>query len=282
MAQQGRTARARRWWRSTPPLIRNFSIVLLTLGALLTSTGLWLDHTHWWEGHSFFVNLVSSLTSLCFGVPTALLILSHLGNAQADFRRTQRTKDFARAEIHEFHIALTRIFSVATPAAVASEARTLLSDLHRLRQLRDSDGSATRKFLRDFNALLDLGRGPTQSYRQPTSWEALAADRWQWRRLETWHIRVETQWRVLSDEVRPKITECGLRWLSKSPAAAAEQAVRRLLSENKRNPWMGQEAFDAQDAAAAMGHFLNDLRVLCSTAESLAAYYPPLDPPTTP
>jgi hypothetical protein len=275
MAQQGRVARARRWWRTTPPLIRRFSIVLLIIGALLAGTGLWLDHTNWWEGHSFFVNLVSSLTSLCFGVPTALLILSHLGNAQADARRAQRAKDFARAEIREFHTALTRIFNVTSTAALASEARNLLLDLHRLRQLRDTDGTAAAEFLREFNALLNLGPAPTRSYRLPTSWTALSADRWQWRRIESWHIRVETQWRVLSNEVRPMVVECGLPWLQRSPAAEAEQAIRRLLSEDKRNPWTGQqEPLGNQDAAAAMGHFLNDLRVLCSTAQTLAVRYP--------
>ncbi|MFC8645890.1 hypothetical protein ACFUC2_34780 [[Kitasatospora] papulosa] len=275
MAQQGWIARARRWWRATPPLIRRCSIVLLIIGVLLAGAGLWLDHTNWWEGHSFFVNLISSLTSLCFGVPTALLVLTHLGNAQADARRTRRAKDFAHAEIREFQTALTRAFNVTSTAALVSEVSSLSRGLHRLRQLRDTDGSAAAAFLRDFNALLNLGRGPSPAYRQPTSWAALSADRWQWRRVETWHVRVETQWRVLSNEVRPMAIDCGLPWLQRSPAAAAEQTMRRLLSEDRRNPWRGQqEAPDNQEAITAMGHFLNDLRVLCSTADTLAARYP--------
>ncbi|MFF5379437.1 hypothetical protein [[Kitasatospora] papulosa] len=283
MAQQEWIARARRWWRTTPPLIRRCSLALLIIGVLLAGAGLWLDHTNWWEGHSFFVNLVSSLTSLCFGVPTALLVLSHLGNAQADARRTLRAKDFARAEIREFHTALIRIFNVTNTAALASEVGSLLRDLHRLRQLRDTDGSAAAEFLRDFNALLNVGRGPTRSYRQPTSWAAVSADRWQWRRIETWHVRVETQWRVLSNEVRPMVVDCGLPWLQRSPAAAAEQAMRRLLNEDRRNPWTRQqEPPGNQEAVAAMGHFLNDLGVLCSTAETLAVRYPSPVSSTTP
>ncbi|MFF5161571.1 hypothetical protein ACFY3N_36400 [Streptomyces sp. NPDC000348] len=274
MTQQGRIAGARGWWRSTPPLIRRFSIVLLITGALLAVTGLWLDRTDWWEGHSFFVNLVSSLTSLCFGVPTALLVLSHLGNAQADARRTRRAKDFACAEVEEFHTSLTRIFNVNSVAALDSEVRRLLHDLHRLRQLRDTDGSAAAEFLHAFNALLKLGPAPT-AYREPTGWTALSADRWQWRRMESWHVRVETQWRVLSNEVRPMVVDCGLPWLPRSPAAKAEQAIRRLLSDHKRNPWtVERTTLDDQDVVDAMRHFLFDLRVLCTTAKDLAARYP--------
>ncbi|MEU5756841.1 hypothetical protein [Streptomyces sp. NPDC047829] len=282
MAQPGRISRARRWWRTTPPLIRHFSIGLLVLGALLAGMGLWLDHTNWWEGHSFLVNLVSSLTSLCFGVPTALLILSHLGNAQTDARQARRARGFARAEVHEFQTALIRIFNVPSAAALASEARHLLIDLHHLRQLTDADGTAAAEWLRGFHALLDLPPGPSRGYRQPTSWAALAADRWQWGQVARWHVRVETQWRVLNDEVRPRAAEYGLPWLSKTSAAATEQAIRQLLSGSGRNPWHAQEPSSPQDAVAAMGHFLNDVRVLCAAADKLAVRYPPPAPPTAP
>lgn len=282
MAQPVWIARARRWWRTTPPLIRHFSIGLVILGALFAGTGLWLDHTNWWEGHSFLVNLVSSLTSLCFGVPTALLILSHLGNAQADARQARRARSFARAEVHEFQTALIRIFNVPSTAALALEARNLLLDLHPLRQLTDADGTAAAEWLRGFHSLLDIAPGPSRNYRQPTSWTALAADHWQWRQIATWHVRVETQWRVLNDEVRPRVTECALPWLSKISAAATEQAIRQLLSGNSRNPWHAQEPSSPQDAVAAMGHFLNDVRVLCATADNLAVRYPHPAPSTAP
>ncbi|SFL69535.1 hypothetical protein [Streptomyces pini] len=274
MAQQTRVARARRWWRSTPSLIRRFSVVLLILGVVLAGTGLWLDRTNWWEGHGFFANLVSSLTSLCFGVPTALLVLSHLGETQAHARQTQRVKDYARNEIHEFQVALTKAFNVTDTTELAARVRTLSTGLHQFRQLAVIDGPTAARFFQTLNALLALGRGPTRSYRPSTNFGALSRDRWQWRRIETWHVRVETQWRVLSEEVRPKILECGLRWLPRSPAAEAEQAMRRLLDEDGRNPWRMPEHFTDPDAVKAMGHFLHDLRVLCSTAETLAAYYP--------
>ncbi|MFE6530508.1 hypothetical protein ACPZ13_00820 [Streptomyces sp. IPPR8] len=278
MAQPGRTVRARRWWRTTPQLIRHFSIALLTLGALLAGTGLWLDHTNWWDGHSFLVNLVSSLTSLCFGVPTALLVLSHLGNAQADARRSRRAADFASAEIAEFHASLTSAFNTANVAALYSEVRTLASRLHQLSQLRDPDDSATVAFLNDFSALLKLVRTPL-AYRSPTTWLGLSADRLQRRRIEKWHVRVDTQWRVLSNEVRPMIMDCGLPWLPRSPAAAAEQAIRRLLTP-RHNPWAVEHTtFDNQDVVDAMRHFLLDLRALCATAQDLAARYPsPVEP----
>ncbi|MFE1028300.1 hypothetical protein ACFW5I_27660 [Streptomyces sp. NPDC058818] len=253
---------------------------MLTLGALLAGTGLWLDHTSWWDGHSFLVNLVSSLTSLCFGVPTALLVLSHLGNAQADARRSRRAADFASAEIEEFHASLTSTFNTGNVADLYSEARTLTSRLHQLSQLRDTDGSATAEFLNDFSALLKV-RAPL-AYRSPTTWLDLSADRLQRRRIEKWHVRVDTQWRVLSNEVRPMVVDCGLPWLPRSPAAAGEQAIRRLLTP-RHNPWTVEHTtFGNQDVVDAMRHFLLDLRVLCTAAQDLAARYPPSSTPTTP
>ncbi|MEV5786481.1 hypothetical protein AB0L42_36620 [Streptomyces sp. NPDC052287] len=271
MAQQTRIARARRWWRSTPRLIQRFSIILLVIGAALASTGVWLDHTNWWEGHNFLINLVSSFTSLCFGVPTALLVLSHLGNAQADARQQQRAENQARSEIHEFQVALTRIFNAASTAELATKARSLQTALHPLRTLIDADGAVTTSFFTLFNDVLQLEPGPSQTYREPASFAALSRDRWQWRRIETWHVRVETQWRVLSDEVRPRMLECHLPWIERSPANMAELAVRRLLDEDRRNPWRLREGFTDSDAVEAMGHFLGDLLVLCRTAETLSS-----------
>jgi hypothetical protein len=51
MAQLGRVTRARRWWTSTPLLIRRFSMSLIFLGVALVGVGLRLDYTNWWDGH---------------------------------------------------------------------------------------------------------------------------------------------------------------------------------------------------------------------------------------
>ncbi|MGW4173618.1 hypothetical protein ACWEGX_42775 [Streptomyces chartreusis] len=86
-----------------------------------------------------------------------------------------------------------------------------------------------------------------------------------------------SQWKILSDEVRPQVTGCGLPWLTKTPATEAEQAARLLLSEDKRNPWKLPTSSNDSAGITAMGHFARDLWSLCNAAEALATLYPSPD-----
>ncbi|MDX2814241.1 hypothetical protein PV410_17010 [Streptomyces sp. PA03-5A] len=274
MAQQGRMARARQWWTSTPRLIRRFSIILILVGAALTGGGLWLDHTNWWEGHGFLINLASSLTSLCFGVPTALLVLSHLGNAQSDARQTRRARESAIQEIADFQRALLDAFNVASTADLADTLLRMQVELRELRlQPNPERAEATAGLINNFTDLLK-NAGPRPRRPRPTSWSELPSEGRQWGLMRTWHVRVVSQWKILNDEVRPQVTGCGLPWLTKTPATEAEQAARLLLSEDRRNPW--KLPANANDSAGitVMGHFARDLWSLCNTAEALATLYP--------
>ncbi|MFE2490059.1 hypothetical protein ACFXGR_43865 [Streptomyces mirabilis] len=275
MAQQGRIARARHWWTSTPRLIRRFSAVLLLVGAALAGGGLWLDGIDWWQGHDFLINLASSLTSLCFGVPTALLVLSHLGNAQADARQTRRARESAIQEIHDFRRALAKAFRVTSTADLTDKLRGMQEELRELRlQPAPDRAEATARFFDSFN---DLLMDPGSPGHRPTDWAALSRDGRQWGQMRTWHVRVESQWKILSDEVRPRVTDCGLPWIEKTPATEAEQAARLLLSEDRRNPWRMRPDFNETAGITAMGHFVRDLWTLCDAAEYLATLYPSLD-----
>ncbi|MFC6060556.1 hypothetical protein ACFP50_35715, partial [Streptomyces pratens] len=110
---------------------------------------------NWWEGHGFLLSLASSLTSLRFGVPTALLVLSHLGNAQADARQTRRARALAVDEIREFREALVEAFHVSDTAELASKAVTMQVELRELRLQPNPDRiEATARFLNGLNDLL--------------------------------------------------------------------------------------------------------------------------------
>ncbi|MET7297242.1 hypothetical protein ABZS79_35030 [Streptomyces griseoloalbus] len=276
MAQQGRVTRARRWWTSTPLLIRRFSISLILLGVALVGVGLRLDYTNWWDGHGFLVNLVSSLTSLCFGVPTALLVLSHLGNAQTDARHTRRAREFASQEIHEFQQVLVTAFRVNDITELSDRVRSLQLELRELgRQPNPERAEATNLFLSGFYALArNAGGPPAGGTSLPHAWAGVGSIGRQWGRVRTWQVQVQSQWRLLSEEVRPRVIDCGLPWVARALTTEAEQAARVFLSEDRRNPW--RLPANARDSVGitAMGHFLGDLQALCATSEALAALYP--------
>lgn len=159
---QGQIARARRWWTSTPRLIRRSSLVLLLLGSALVCAGLWLDHIDGWDGHDFLINLVSSLTSLCFGVPAAILIFSHLGNAQDEARQTTRSRTHTAQEIREFPGALLEPFNATDIATLVAQATSLRTDVRDLWLQRESDPASQQTRARAISTWQDLLSDPDE------------------------------------------------------------------------------------------------------------------------
>jgi hypothetical protein len=89
------------------------------------AAGVYGDHRGWWEHRSFLTNLVSSLASVMFGIPTALLILGHLSNAQAEALQKQQVRRRARREIEAFRHVLLRAFSATDLASLRAQTTGL-------------------------------------------------------------------------------------------------------------------------------------------------------------
>lgn len=127
-----RITSARTYWRNTPRLVRVWTIALVPLGVLLLGVGVLGDEYGYWEGKSFLTNLVSSFTSLMFGVPVALHVLSHLADAQATAtaRRQWFTREAREREALEAHLlALTPGRTVAEIRASARSWSALAARL---------------------------------------------------------------------------------------------------------------------------------------------------------
>ncbi|MER5481486.1 hypothetical protein ABT026_31600 [Streptomyces sp. NPDC002734] len=199
------------------------------------------------------MNLASSITSLCFGVPTALLVLTPVSNALADARLANRADDHARREVQELQRGFLSIFNAADVQDLDSKIAQALRALQPLNTRLDPEGSYTAAFFDTFNDTLRLERAPSRRYRPPATFESLARNRWQWRRVEAWHVRLVSQWRVINEEVRPRLLESGATW--HGPGHQAELAMKRLLDEaDLRNPWRLLEDASRQDAVKAVNH----------------------------
>jgi hypothetical protein len=66
-----------------PSVVRIGSAVLVLLGLALVSGGVYGDANGWWDGRPFLLNLYSGITSACFGIPVALVILRIVTEHQA-------------------------------------------------------------------------------------------------------------------------------------------------------------------------------------------------------
>ncbi|MFJ4563537.1 hypothetical protein ACIP4U_07410 [Streptomyces caelestis] len=272
---QGRLFRAQTWWLETPRLIRRWSIALLLFGFLLLALGLWSDMRGWWEGHEFLTNLVSSFTSLCFGVPAALLVFSHLGQAQEEARQKTRARAHAVQEINEFTSALLEPFNATDIQQLGSKLRGMRANLRTVRTVHMADAEreeAVATFFMQFNDLV-----PNPSARRPIdSFSTMHRYTSQWTTMRKWQTRVTSQCRILDEEVRPRVTDSGLPWLAQNRASDVRQAARWLFMEG-RNPWKprAQQTDNGRDGStmAAMNYFLDDLIGLCAGAEALASLY---------
>lgn len=88
----------------TPKFVRLLFVVLIVIGVAVAILGLVADHSAFWNGHSFLLNLTTSLVGFCIGVPIALVVLSAISSQRdqtADKRKVQALTESAWAEFDE-------------------------------------------------------------------------------------------------------------------------------------------------------------------------------------
>ncbi|QIZ01261.1 hypothetical protein HEP87_56125 [Streptomyces sp. S1D4-11] len=255
--------RARRWWNETPRQTRLLTYILIPIGFALFGGGLWLDHIDWWTGHDYFLNIYSGLTGACFGVPTALLLLNQLANAQDEARRTAHAREKASEKAVAFEEALLSIFGAPDLADLTVKAAALQDQINDIRDMPTGDArdQALTAFLSTFDALLPSPSGRPR--RSLGSFERRSDERMQ---VSEWRTRVVGQWDILHGEIRPGLPGDG--WIAEGPATAAQQATHQLLTTG-RNPWKHPNEHGAD---VVMRNFLQDVNALCRTAAALEMY----------
>ncbi|MFD3972955.1 hypothetical protein [Streptomyces cyaneofuscatus] len=260
--------------KDTPKLVLRTSVIMLILGLALLAFGLVADAHGWWEGHEFATNVASSATSLCFGVPAALLVFSHLGQAQEEAREKTHARTQVVESTAEFEATLLDPFDAVDLAHLRSELRQLSQSLQSTKDASLDDSAREERitdFLRQLQALLPRV-GSQHPYR---NLRAAQHDRETWAAMRRWQTRVASQSRILDQEVRPRLVATKSPWLTTSQASDILQATRWLFMEG-RNPWKAGPRRDANESVsgAAMKYFLDDVTELCSGVIALKALYP--------
>ncbi|WP_392840242.1 hypothetical protein [Streptomyces sp. LN500] len=222
---------ARRWWvEDTPRPVRWTVYICLPLGLLLLIAGVYGDSQQWWEGYSFATNLVSSLTSLLFGVPTALIVLSHLSLAQAEAANRRAVQKRARLSARAFHEAVMGGLFGDTEL----EAERLISDA------LDGNRDLGRHIPDSGNTEQELTSDELHSCRAKASErDRLMAQvlRSSGGDLSAWLNSIVLRWTSLERDLRPRLEEIGLPWLEPHVDREVRAAVRAIEERNTGRPF---------------------------------------------
>jgi hypothetical protein len=193
----------RRWWKDTPDPVRWVAYICLPLGALTLGLGVYGDGHGWWDHRGFLTNLMSSFTSLLFGVPTALFVLGSLGDAQNQARARRRLRSAVKAEARQFETVLIQRFNADTAAELKQKCRDILQGAEEAHDRgEDLDPFRQRVF--------DLGTVRTDHDEEMSESQQ---ERRRMQAAEDWLRRTRAQWDIIDNELRPRALEAGTEWI---------------------------------------------------------------------
>lgn len=213
----------RSFWAHAGRAIRILVIMLLLLGIGFLSLGLVSDQLGWWTNRPFLTNLVSGMTSACFGVPFALLILSSITARETSAVQRRNARNLLSSALDWLEEWVDRVSSGPSHDRVDAGLDPLtvsaVVTAGRLRSLISADSgehpaSAVRAgALACRDALVELRDylGENFSYRVD---------------MEEHWANTCAQWRFLDDHVKSRIYEQRLDWLRSDAAARFNTLLR--------------------------------------------------------
>lgn len=227
----GSIAKVRAYWADTAPSVKWVTYVFVPAGAVLGGAGLYGDTHGWWDERSFLTNLLSSATSLLFGVPTALIILGQLGAHQAEALERRAVRRRARMAIDGFRQVLLRLFAPDDPVLISETLNDFFEANYHWREALKtlSVEEASSRALRDADANRAHLKGTCIRLRRPLD-------------VGAWLDELLLMWSKLNDEVRPRVEDAGLRWMPPN----AYMSVRRAI-EGIDQDWSGVFPFTGVD-----------------------------------
>ncbi|MET9519970.1 hypothetical protein [Streptomyces sp. NPDC002994] len=157
----------------------------------------------------FLTNLTSSFTSVLFGVPTALLILSHLGSAQAEVLERRQVRRRAVRELETFRALLLSVFHATDIQELRARIDALAGPAEDIQRSIETahDARATHERA----AALEPLSSHVAAYVQALSQLIADDDPARW---GLWLDEFTAGWEVIDQEVRPRLSELGEPWLS--------------------------------------------------------------------
>lgn len=201
-----RVRRVRSWWQETPSAIRWVTYISVPLGFITVGLGVYGDFRQWWEGWSFLTNLVSSFASLLFGVPTALVVLSHLSGMQADAIERRSLRRSVHQAAADFEAAVMAGFKAQGLDAVKQSLRVLLETSHTYWAVLTGPTP-------DATQVLEAYRERERAFVQHLSITRHRLLLHSMFSASEWTERMSMSWFRLDNDIRPRMADAGLPWL---------------------------------------------------------------------
>jgi hypothetical protein len=173
------------WKQATRPL-KVLVVTLPLIGGCLLALGLAADQFDWWTTRQFLTNLLSGMTSACFGIPFALLILASFAAHQAAQVQRANARSLFDGAIDALAGWARRVTSYQSHDRLDIALDSLTSQvLNRLEQLTDAHKGASPDIPERTDILSALQKFLTHNFSYAVDME----ERWastcaQWRFLD--------------------------------------------------------------------------------------------------
>ncbi|MEV5099988.1 hypothetical protein ACFC5H_31690 [Streptomyces rochei] len=192
----GWIAGSRQWWRTTPRAIRWVVYLCFPLGCAAVGLGIYGDAHQWWENRSFLTNLASSFASLLFGVPTALVVLSHLSEMQAEAIERRSVQNRLRFATQAYRaLAFKHVRPGVLPTFDSKVSELLVINEELIQALERGRLSAAAQVERR-----------TMAFRESFTGDG--------RDQAVWMDSLGLLWEQLDREIRPLVEGAGMAWMS--------------------------------------------------------------------
>lgn len=208
------------WKRASRPL-KVLVVTLPLVGVFLLTLGLAADQFGWWTTRPFLTNLVSGMTSACFGIPFALLFLASFTAHQAEQLERSNTQSLFDGALDTFAGWARRVTSSRSHDRLDIALDSLTAQvLDHLEQVSEAQEGASSDIPAFADALSTLHEFLTHNFSFLVDME------------EHWASTC-AQWRFLDDYVKPRMYEQRLSWIRADAAARLDTILR-----SEANPFL--------------------------------------------
>jgi hypothetical protein len=224
----------RQIWSTTTRPLRMVALSIASIGIILLTIGIMGDINDWFSSLPFLTNIISGITSACFGIPLALVFLQWLTSLQGE--------ELRKRSIMRLRVKLSREFQASISAPVRSgdpddlEAlflkyantsqpwRTLDESLNEL--IRTAPGEYSSAIPCEENSSTRRARTLLESYLEELSAASTLTRQLLEPEPKNWQTRVKTQWETLESSLRNESLQAGLNWIP----AELETEIESLMA----------------------------------------------------